>query len=627
MTAAVGSDPFTRPQLPRGNTVRLRVEFFGYEREVIETQINAYLKKLSRKHPSFQAQDFQLKHVHELMQFQVVGETSHVPAYDYFPIKVCLIQQVRPAQLYLSANLPSFEQNFVSTDYINAHVDSLRRSTILQLDTENGFLPTPPMSAMTIENELVVSTFHLNILLENLSFATHPFQIYSSVEARGGTLHFPANPSYFGQPVQQTQYYAHQLPTFSVPAPVLEPPQLVNSMNDDPLPWNVLQQRYMDVNRARNDQQNHARTVRDLLNPTVSNNSTENVRPVLSVSAPSTTVLTSPPTSTSSFSTTHVDPPTTQSQPVTTQPVVPSAASAIAATQSGLSQSRPDDVVQQLQPSSVASIPQPGSVLSQPQISQSDSLSGDDSVDLVQNVTSLVPTSQYSGDPRLQSLFTVCSSSSGQPNYRINFPHLLHGVLGFNDLNYRLANVDNMSWDDINLNLSHQIDHFVPQPSPHASRMLPGLGPPLAQSIGQPSTTQRYPVQVRNSNNPFGPRCPQTPIPSFPTPNLIQPDLMASQPLITTMSITAPVMSATPAVTSASAAVILGQAATASDDPLTPSHQTGARQKVLSGNSVQTTDQVPVSSSVTQNQSGISNILSRVTRRNSKRSQSDPHFK
>ena len=267
MTAAVGSDPFGRPhivQQPRGNTVRLRIEFFSYEREVIETQISAYLKKLSRKHPSFQAQDFQLKHVHEIMQFQVVGETSHILAYDYFPIKVCLIQQVRPAQLYLSATLPGFEQNFVNANYTGALIDSLRRSTILQLDTENGFLPTPPMPALTIESELVVSTFHLNILLENLSFATSPFQIYSPVEARGGTLHFPANPSYFGQPVQQTQYYAHQLPTFSVPAPVLEPPQLVNSMNDDPLPWNVLQQRYMDVNRARDDQQQHAQTVRDV---------------------------------------------------------------------------------------------------------------------------------------------------------------------------------------------------------------------------------------------------------------------------------------------------------------------------------------------------------------------------
>ena len=599
MAAPVGSIPYTRSQVPRGNTVRLRVEFFGYEREVIEQQIIAYLQKLSRKYPSFQPQDFQLKHVHNLLQFQVVGETSHVLAYDYFPIKVCLIQQVRPAQLYLSANLPSFEQDFASTDYINAHIDSLRRSTILQLDTENGFLPTPPMSSLTIENELVVSTFHLNILLENLSFATHPFQIYSSVEARGGTLHFPANPNYFGQPVQQTQYYAHSLPTFSVPAPVLEPPQLINNANDTPLPWNVLQQRYMDVN-ARNAQQDHTRTVRSFFNPTSS--------------VPATTVMTSLPTSTSSSSTTHVDPPATQSPHVTIQPVIPSTAST---TQAGISQSQPDNVV-----TSVASVLQPGSVLSQHQISQSDS-SGDDSID---QITTLVPTSQNSGDPRLQNLFNVCSTSSGQPHYRFNLPHLLQSAMGFNDLNYRLANVDNMSWDDISLNLSNQIDYFLPQPDPHASRMPP-LGLPQAQSIGQPSTTQRYPVQVRNSNDPFGPRCPQAPIPSFPAPNLVQPDLMASQPLITTMSITAPVMSATPAVTSASAAVILGQAATASDDPLTPSHQTGARQKVLSGNSVQTTDQVPVSSSVTQNQSGISNILSRVTRRNSKRSQSDPHFK
>ena len=327
---------------------------------------------------------------------------------------------------------------------------------------------------------------------------------------------------------------------------------------------------------------------------------------------------------------------------MTTQPVVPSADSAISVTQSGLPQSRPDDIVQQLQQSFVAPTSQPGSVLPQPQISQSDSLSGDDSVDLVQNVTSLVPTSQYSGDPRLQSLLTnvVLSSPSGQPNYRINFPHLLHGALGFNDLNYRLTNVDNMSWDDVNLNLSHQIDHYVPQPPPHASRMLPGVGPPLAQSVGQPSTTPRYPVQIRSPNALFGPRCTQTPIPSFPTPNLIQPDLMASQPLITTMSITDPVMTASPAVTSAGAVVILGQAATASDDPITPTHQTGARQRVLSGNSVPTTDLVPVSSSVTQSQSGMpkqkqlsKDFLSHgktflgVRRRNSKRSKSDPHFK
>merc|ERR1712074_287472 len=132
------------------------------------------------------------------------------------------------------------------------------------------------------------------------------------------------------------------------------------------------------------------------------------------------------------------------------------------------------------------------------QIPQSDSLSGDDSVDLVKDVTSLAHSSQYSGDPRLQSLLNnvVLTRPSGQPNYRINFPHLLHSALRFDESNYRLTNVDNMSWDDVNLNLSHQIDHYVPQPPPHASRMLPGVGLPLAQGIGQPSTTPRYPVQI-----------------------------------------------------------------------------------------------------------------------------------
>ena len=175
MTAAFGSDPFGRSpivQQPRGNTIRLRIEFFSYEREVIETQISAYIKKLSRKHPSFKAQDYQLKHVHEIMQFQVLGEASHVLAYDYFPIQVSLLQQVRPAQLYLSATIPGFEQNFVNASYTGALIDSLGRSTILRLDTENGFLPTPPMPDLTIETELVISTFHLNILLVSSLFSS-----------------------------------------------------------------------------------------------------------------------------------------------------------------------------------------------------------------------------------------------------------------------------------------------------------------------------------------------------------------------------------------------------------------------------------------------------------------------
>ena len=60
---------------------------------MIQTQISAYIKKLSRRHPNFKSQDHQLLHVHDVMQFQVLGETSHVLAYDYFPIEVNLIQK------------------------------------------------------------------------------------------------------------------------------------------------------------------------------------------------------------------------------------------------------------------------------------------------------------------------------------------------------------------------------------------------------------------------------------------------------------------------------------------------------------------------------------------------------
>ena len=422
MTAAFGSDPIRRSPLiqqPRGNTIRLRLEFFSYEREVIETQISAYIKKLSRRHPNFKPQDHQLLHVHNVMQFQVFGENSHVLAYDYFPIEVNLIQKVRPAQLYLSATLPGFEQNFNNASYTDAIIGSFGRSTVLRLDTENGFLPTPPMPDLTVESELIVSTFHLNILLENLSFAMAPFQDYSPVEARGGTLHFPANPSYFGHPVQQTQYYSHQLPTFSVPAPVLEPPQLINNVNDDSIPWNTVQQHYMDVNRARNDQQQYVRTVRERLNPANTNISDENVsvvqsdelQPVISASIPSAPVLTDPLPSTSSSSTSHVAPlttninslPTVPNTTVHSQPVIGPAdpnTPFVPTTQSGLPQSRPGNIVQQPHPSTAVPPSQPSTVLTQNQTPQSDDVSVDDSVDSIPGATALVHRPQYPGDPR-----------------------------------------------------------------------------------------------------------------------------------------------------------------------------------------------------------------------------------
>ena len=179
---------------------------------------------------------------------------------------------------------------------------------------------------------------------------------------------------------------------------MLEPPQLINNVNDDSIPWNTVQQRYMDVNRARNDQQQYVRTVRNRLNPANTNICNENVpvvqsdglQPVVSASIPSAPVLTDPLPSTSSSSTSHVAPLNTvvQSQPVIgpadpNTPFVPT-------TQSGLPQSRPGDIVQQPHPSTAVPTSQPSNVLTQNQTHQSADVSVDDSVDSLPGATALV---------------------------------------------------------------------------------------------------------------------------------------------------------------------------------------------------------------------------------------------
>ena len=99
-------------------------------------------------------------------------------------------------------------------------------------------------------------------------------------------------------------------------------------------------------------------------------------------------------------------------------------------------------------------------------------------------------------------------------------------------------------------------------------------------------------------------------------------------------------MTASQAVTAAGAVVIPGQAATAPNDPTNPA-VTGARQRVPSGNSAQSTDLVPViSSPVTRGQHGISKqkqfshdfvthgkkLLGVNKKQKSKRSTSEPNF-
>ena len=167
------------PQQPQGNMFKLRLELFSFERETIESQITSYLEKLLRKHPTFKPDDYKLLHLHDVLQFHLPGEHSTMPAFDFFAVEVQLVQSVQPSRVYLTATLRGFENHFPRANYIDVVFHPVGRSTVLRLSTPDGFLNTPPVPGLSVENELIVAQFNLNILMENLSFSTPPFQAFT----------------------------------------------------------------------------------------------------------------------------------------------------------------------------------------------------------------------------------------------------------------------------------------------------------------------------------------------------------------------------------------------------------------------------------------------------------------
>ena len=107
-----------------------------------------------------------------------------MPAFEFYEVQIQLVQQVRPARVYFTAALMGFDVHFPNADYIDAVYHPNGRSTIFRLSTSDGFLSTPPVLGLTVENEIVVAQFSLSILLENLSYSAPPFQASTSVEIK-----------------------------------------------------------------------------------------------------------------------------------------------------------------------------------------------------------------------------------------------------------------------------------------------------------------------------------------------------------------------------------------------------------------------------------------------------------
>ena len=229
--------------------IKLRVELFQFERTTIEVHLDNYLEKIQRQHPSFIPGDFKMLQHHEMLSFVLLGEISHVPAFSYQTINVQLVQQNHPSRVFFIATLADQELQFPNAVYPVYHEIPGTCSTILKMDSKDGFLPTPPLGLMA-QNQTIVSQFSVSILLENLSFSTTPFQKYTPVEIKRGYLYFPQSPNHHqGQnPVQQTHIYNH-MPMFPNPPPPMDPPRLVRNDNDTSILWNSAQQSYIHQDR------------------------------------------------------------------------------------------------------------------------------------------------------------------------------------------------------------------------------------------------------------------------------------------------------------------------------------------------------------------------------------------
>ena len=433
------------------NHYKLRIELFQFERTTMEAHMQNCIEKIQRIHTSYMPGEYKVLPSHDILEFMLMGEVSEAPAFDYFVIQVNLIQQVVPARLFFTASLLETSNYFPGSSY----VDSLYqpqgiRSTIFKLDTGDGFLATPPVKGLTVENETLISTFQLSVLLENLSFSRAPFTTYSPVDIKKGKLFFPIRPSHQGQfPQTQTQFYHHITPMYNIPPPPLEPPRILrrNQQNlDESVPWNSNQQTYMTENQDHasrtQDRAEHLKEVRDRMNSSGRQASNKN----------------------SAAQQQRVDRP----GPSRSQPLPPASAASAAVTNVVTDGAR-------ALPAAVAS--------ADIHTPQGDNLPVMVPPQGVDGGSQLVPVPA----PDLHALFT----DGKMPNFSVNLPHLtqsvgsrmewMHGSTDPRRLFMHDANHD-FDWDHYQFEVNCQLPD-----------------PPLARSA------PKYPNLPMSSNSPYGP--------------------------------------------------------------------------------------------------------------------------
>ena len=130
--------------------------------QTMEVHLANCIEKIQRQHSSFLPEELKVLPHHNLVEFMLLGEHSSAPAFDLYNVQIELIQQVNPSRLFFAATLMGDTTHFPGASYIDTlYQPAGIRSTIFKLNSQDGFLSTPPVLGLIAENEIVISQFSL----------------------------------------------------------------------------------------------------------------------------------------------------------------------------------------------------------------------------------------------------------------------------------------------------------------------------------------------------------------------------------------------------------------------------------------------------------------------------------
>ena len=100
------------------NHYMLRVEFYGYERTAMESNLQNAIEKLQRMDVTYRAPPYRMLPSHNLIEF-MMSEDTQIQAFEHFTLHISLVQQSTPSCLYFMANLLDDQKLFPNSTYIN----------------------------------------------------------------------------------------------------------------------------------------------------------------------------------------------------------------------------------------------------------------------------------------------------------------------------------------------------------------------------------------------------------------------------------------------------------------------------------------------------------------------------